>query len=175
MRPPEAAEARAPAALARERVLATKLIIGLFALGLCVVSNRSNLWPVVTWPMYHARTPEVPPPLVSVTHLRVTDEEGRQHLLRPEELVPEPRNQAAEELIEQSFSSTPDREEWREELVVLVERALGDEAVAEVAALERTWRVEPYATPPLDSSAPVREVVSGRFAAGARSGVGAAP
>lgn len=176
MHSPEAAESRPPERFARERLFAAKLILVLFALGLCVVSNRPNLWPVVTWPMYHARTPQVPPPFVSAVHLRVTDKEGQRHLLRPDQLISAPRDIAAKELINQSFSSTPDREAWREELVFLVERALGDEDVVEIEELKRTWRIDdPYATTPLDRSAPVREVVKGRFVEGAASGGGAAP
>lgn len=156
-------------------ILAVKVILVLFALGLCVVSNRSTLWPLVTWPMFHARTPEVPPPRVTVTHVRVTDREGDKHILGPTELMPDPRDAAANELIEMAFSPGPKREPAREHIVFLAERALDGVEVRVVEALDRTWKVDPYATPPLDRSDPLREAVSDRYPADGGRLLGGAP
>lgn len=133
-----------------------------------MVSTRSTLWPIVTWPMYHARTPEVPPRLVTVTELRVTERDGERDLLRPTELMPAPWDAASKELIELAFTPGPKRERFREHLVFLAEEALGDADVVEVEELDRTWRVDAFATPPLDLARPVRETVRGSFVADGR-------
>jgi hypothetical protein len=173
--PREAAEPQAPTAVAPKRLFLTKLVLVLLAIGLCVVGTRTRLWPVVTWPMYHGVTPEVPPPRVTVTQLRVVDRAGGLHLLTFSELMTATREDAAERFVDLAFSSSPDRRWARKHLIFLVERALGGVDVAAIEALERTWRVDPYATPPLDRSAPVREVVSGRFTDGIVSAAQATP
>ena len=167
-----------PASLQRA-LAATKLILVLFVLAIPAVRTRTDVWPVVTWPMYHSRTTEVPSRARTATELQVTDREGQVHHLRPAELMPPGRYVVAEELVSRALPSpsflvrpptvvedgdlAADRRSNQEHLVFLIERALGDVEVAAVEAVERTWSVDPYASPPLDRSDPVREVVTGRF------------
>lgn len=158
-----ATEPRLSSTAGKGSLLAIKLIVVGFALGLCVVSTRSTLWPIATWPMYHARTPEVPPPLVTVTQLRVIQRDGERDLLRPTDLMPAPWDAASKKLIELAFSPGPKQDRFRDHLTFLAEQALGGADVVEVEELDRTWRVDAYATPPLDLSDPVRETVRGRY------------
>lgn len=172
----------------RFRLLATKIIIVGFALTLGLVGTRVALWPIVTWPMYHSRTPEVPPSLVTATHLRATDRNGEIHRLTPIDLVPGGRDEAAENLIGRVFGTSvfvtrppaviegrrdPNPEATMEHLLFLVERALGGKEVAVIEVIDRTWRVDPYASPPLDHDRPVDEIVRGRLVEGELDAQGA--
>jgi hypothetical protein len=139
-----------PAATRRLQLTLVLLVAIVLALG--VAQRHSDLWPLVTWPVYDRLGANVPPSTETDLEVRVRTARGRTYALRAEELVEFSRRAIADDALEGSVEDAEDRTF----LARLVDAAV-DGDVERIEVWEVTWSVDVTAVRPLDRDHPWRE------------------
>ena len=139
-----------PVAAGRLRLTLVLLVTIVLALG--AAQRHSELWPLVTWPVYDRLGGDAPPSTESDLEVRARTATGRTYALRAEELVEFSRRAIADDALEGSVEDLEDRTF----LARLVDAAV-DGTVERLEVWEVTWSVDHTAVRPLDRDHPRAE------------------
>lgn len=155
---------------ARQSLKLIKIILLVFALGICVVGKTKMTWPVVAWTLYSGYSPRFrpPEPSVSIMELRVSTTSGERLIIKPEQILSLPRDSLSHEIVEQAFKDTESelRTESRKYLLNAVSKYINTNSEIEaIQGWQLTYKIEPTTVPPIQRQAPDQEVMLGSFAA----------
>ncbi len=140
-------------------LLATKLVLVMFAAGLVAVGDRPQFWPLTKWSMYAHSRAEMPP-VVSRYEVVATARGGDQSTFLVTQLFPYEGCQTCEYVLGRAAIESSQRGEVPgphvQVTVNLVGRAWGRRDITELEIWEKQFEVRPLDLPPLDIETPSR-------------------
>ena len=152
-----------------------KFFLAAYLVGMFVVGKKTMLWPVMNWPMYSAREFSYPPPTTSALSIAAVTEKGDAIIIpmgrlvttgREVALAPVFQCAAGIERKDQGWKQPPtSREDCQRYLSKLVRRVIPGVQVDAIEISEIFWAVDPLASRPVDSTAPIARKVLTHFKA----------
>lgn len=137
----------------------------LILIGISGIGHRDGGWPIMTWPMYSTYEPVRPPSIASLYEVRIVETDSSVRVMTARDLAPMGWVKAAGQILRSAYQDSLPMQRDSSRAYIARQAALRIPAarIARIEGWRRDWRCDPLASPPIDYTHPLGDVLVGAF------------